>query len=179
MKINIFVDMDGVLAWYDPETAKKMYNEGHFENLPPHKGNLTLVKELIGDPTLEVYTLSSLLADSPYIEAEKHKWLDKYLPELDSAHRILVPEGIDKATYVKEVLPSSKYRTNVLLDDYTANLLKWKDHGNLSIKVLNGINNSHGIWLSENPESFLSYHANPAHNYKKITRLITSLNTKK
>lgn len=172
MKINIFVDMDGVLAVYDNDVVEKMYNEGFFLNRPVQKGNLKLVKNLIEDKDVNVYILSSLLADSEFILDEKNKWLDKYLPELPVNNRIFVPEGMPKSTFIETHLKGIKKSTNVLIDDYTVNLIKWKEDGYIALKMLNGLNNTNGIWLSRNPDSYLSYKANPNHNYKKLTKII-------
>lgn len=174
MKINIFVDMDGVLAVYDKDVVEKMYNENFFLNRPVQKGNLKLVKNLINDKNLNVYILSSLLADSEFILDEKNQWLDKYLPELPIENRIFVPEGMAKSTFIETRLSGLKNSKNVLIDDYTVNLIKWEEDGYIALKMLNGLNNTNGIWLSRNPDSYLSYKANPYHNYKKLTKMIQS-----
>lgn len=172
MKINIFVDMDGVLALYDKDTVNKMYNEGFFISRPAQKGNLNLVKTLMNDCNVDVYILSSLLADSEFILKEKNEWLDKHLPELPFEKRIFVPEGVAKSTFINSKLNGLHNSTNVLIDDYTVNLVKWEEDGYLALKMLNGLNNTNGLWLSRNPDSFLNYKANPNHNYKKLARLI-------
>lgn len=172
MNINVFVDMDGVLAAYDKDVVAKMYNEGFFLNRPVHKGNLNLVKSLISDKRLNVYILSSCLADSAYVVPEKNAWLDKYLPELPVKNRILVPEGIAKSDYIKSVLPDVDSAHNVLIDDYTVNLLKWESDGFIGVKMMNGLNSTNGLWIARHPNSVLNYRANPNHNYYKLTKLI-------
>lgn len=171
-KINIFVDMDGVLAVYDKNIVEVMYDEGHFLHCKPHKGNVSLMKELLNDKELNVFILSSLLADSPYIEKEKNEWLDIHIPEVTQDQRIFVPEGTHKSDHIFALYPDFVNQVNVLIDDYTVNLMKWKDAGFIGLKMLNGINNSNGMWLSQNPQSYLNFKANPKHNYFKITKIL-------
>ena len=88
---------------------------------------------------IEVYILSSVLSDSPYALKEKNAWLDQYLPELDAEHRIFPACGQDKKDYI----PGTPGKTDFLLDDYTKNLQLWEVPC-VGIKLLNGINNTHG-----------------------------------
>lgn len=173
MTINIFVDMDGVLAVYEKDMVEKMHNKDFFLKLAPQKGNISLVKSLIKDKTLNVYILSSLLEGSPYVLNEKELWLNKYLPEIDARNRLFVPAGIAKSDFINDKLVNIDKATNVLIDDYTVNLLKWKEDGFLALKMLNGANNTTGAWLSSNPDSYLNYRSNPKNNYKKITKIVT------
>ena len=175
MKINVFIDMDGVLAVYDKDIVNKMYSEYFFKNLPVQKGNISLSKKLLADKTLNVFVLSSLISGSPYVLKEKNEWLDKNLPEVKKKHRLFVPEGVAKSDFIKEKYPNIKKEINVLIDDYTVNLLKWKAEGFFSLKMLNGLNNTKGIWLLDNPELYLNYRTNPNHNYKKLTKLISNI----
>ena len=77
--------------------------------------------------------------DALFCEAEKEAWLDRYLPEIDTQHRIFVPCGSPKSAFVPEGIKKS----DVLLDDYSQNLHEWKGKG---IKLMNGINGTRGSW---------------------------------
>lgn len=173
-KVNIFVDMDGVLAVHDPDIASKMYDKGFFLNLPAHKGNISLVKSLVKDKALNVYILSAVMNANPWATEEKGAWLDKFIPEIKKKNRFFVPEGTAKSDYIDTNLESVGDALNILIDDYTVNLLKWKEDGYLGLKMLNGKNNTSGVWLANNPKSSLNYRSNPQHNYKKITEFIST-----
>lgn len=171
-KVNIFVDMDGVLAIWDDEKSHEMYSEGFFLNLAPHHGTVELVRNLMNDRQLEVFILSTLLLESEFIEDEKNKWLDKYLPEVPYENRFFVPEGVSKSDYLNNAHSIFKGKMNVLIDDYTVNLLSWKDSGYFGLKMLNGRNGSNGLWLRDNPSAFLSYDDNPKSSYYKIVKML-------
>lgn len=142
-KQRLLVDLDGTAAKFTPvDTLEILYEKGYFRNLEPQMNVINAVKEIIRDhPEKEVYILSSVLSDSPYAEQEKNEWIDEYLPEIDSGHRIFPPCGKDK----KDFVPGGIRQDDVLLDDYTNNLINWQPPAK-GIKVLNGINHTHGTW---------------------------------
>lgn len=144
---RLFVDMDGTLATFRKVSAlEELYEPGYFANLPPQKNVVNAVKLLIcTEPTIEVFILSSVLFDSHYAMEEKNAWLDRYLPELDEGHRVFLPCGERKSSYVQGEMRES----DCLLDDYTKNLVDWSRAGGRGIKLLNGINHTRGSWSGE------------------------------
>lgn len=143
---RLFVDMDGTLAVFNPVTRlETLYEKGYFRNLAPHENVVEAVR-LLAKRTdlLEVYILSSHLSDSPYALEEKNAWLDQHLPEIDPAHRIFPPCGVDKKAYVPDGIRDS----DTLLDDYTHNLLLWSPPAK-GMKLLNGINHTRGTWKGD------------------------------
>lgn len=142
-KKRLFVDMDGTLAKFKKvDELETLYEKGYFLNLEPIDNVIDAVKIIIKKhPEVEVNILSSVLSDSQYALKEKNKWLDKYLPEIDSKHRIFPPCGIDKKDYIAGDVSENDF----LLDDYTQNLNLWQPPAR-GIKLLNGINNTHGTW---------------------------------
>lgn len=146
-KVNLFIDMDGVLAVYSKTTTTHMHNEGFFYNRPPVSRVLSVIKDIISKEDYDVYILSSVI-DSPYCVPEKERWLDEHLPEIKKENRIFVPYGTVKAEFVQgKVILENK--VNVLLDDYTENLVDWKLPHPVPIKILNGINSTKGTWVSK------------------------------
>lgn len=166
-KPRLFVDMDGTLAeWRNikidinvPEEAnvdeltKKLekldevlYLPGYFRTLRPNVPVVNAVKQLIEQKEIEVYCLSCVKADKGTVSPlkEKKEWLDDYLPEIDTDHRIFVPDGQDKTKYI----PGGIQETDFILDDYTKNLFDWENasrKGN-GIKLLNNVNETKGEW---------------------------------
>lgn len=142
MSRRIFIDMDGTLAkWKNVLNADELYEQGYYLNLEPNLKIIEEIKSLIWKGE-DIYILSSFLDGSKYALDEKNKWLDKYLPELDSKRRIFVKYGDNKSDYIKSGISNSDY----LLDDYTKNLIDWKIAGGTGIKYLNGINHTKGTW---------------------------------
>lgn len=136
--IRLYVDMDGTIAkfYHHKQYLEKMYEQGYFANLKPY-AILNTIKQLASKSNIEVFILSACVF-SPYCEDEKLAWLDKYLPEIDDDHRILVNVGENKADYIDYDVDT----INVLLDDYSRNLYEWNeyDFNNIGIKFVNGIN---------------------------------------
>lgn len=142
-KQRLFVDMDGTLSVFTPvKELEALYEKGYFLNQAPHKNVVDAVKSMVNNfPDIEVSILSAYLSDSKYALQEKNEWLDRYLPEIDQAHRIFVPCGSDK----KEGIRGGIRKDDFLLDDYTYNLNKWQPPAR-GIKLLNAINHTKGSW---------------------------------
>lgn len=154
--LRLFVDMDGTLAEFRQVSAlEELYERGYFAQLPPQQNVVDAVRLLIHTtPLVEVFILSSVLFDSRFAMEEKNTWLNKYLPEIDQAHRIFLPCGESKVGYV----PGRLRESDCLLDDYTKNLEDWSRAGGQGVKLLNGINHTRGSWNG----SRLSYDRSPA-----------------
>ena len=158
-KQRIFVDMDGTLARFHDEDRylERMWEQGFFEQLKPFENAVDTVKLLAKDPNVEVYILSAAIeGEPPYCVAQKHAWLDRYLPEVDKQHRIFTAVGENKA----ELIPQGIRKTDVLIDDYNKNLDEWQQYGGHSVKFVNNINHRglHGeLWQGD-----IIYHDKPA-----------------
>lgn len=148
MSNRLFVDMDGTLAeFHHVDTLETLYEKGYFLNLEPHQNVVDAVKQIFqNEPHISVYVLSAVLADSATARDEKNLWLDKYLPEIDAAHRLFPPCGVDKASYLIANYGIRIDKEDVLLDDYTKNLINWEMIGGRGLKLLNGINDTRGTW---------------------------------
>ncbi len=140
---RLFVDMDGTLAVFqNVDHLEQLLEEGYFLNLKPQENVIDAIQVIINQhPEVDVYIMSSVLSDSRYAVDEKNAWLDRYLPEIPMDHRIFPPCGENKLDYVPEGIRPSDH----LLDDYTKNLVLWEPPAK-GIKLLNGINHTHGTW---------------------------------
>lgn len=158
-KKRLFVDMDGTLAaFHHVETFEILLEEGYYRNLEPQQFVVDAVRDIIKkDKDIEVYVLSSYLKESAYALQEKNQWLDQYLPEIDSEHRIFPPVGEDKREFTEQLFykRTGKYanlgKNDFLLDDYTINLNSWEPPAR-GIKLLNGINHTRGTWQNAKVE---------------------------
>lgn len=149
---RVFFDMDGTLAEYQPiDAVEELYERGYFANLRPQNNVVQAAKNLIASPNFEVYVLSAVLTDSAYAIPEKSLWLDRYLPEVDSSHRIFSPVGESKTKY----LPGGIRKEDILVDDYTVNLDLWTKEAH-AVKILNGLNHTKGTWTGDKISAFRS-----------------------
>lgn len=131
MKTNLFVDMDGVLAEFRKAASySDLFKRGYFASLRPQKRLVKAVKDLCRQTNVEVFILSSYLEECNALQ-EKNEWLDKYLGEIDSEHRIFLPCGKSKA----DAVPGFNPETDILLDDYGINCTDWQNKGGRYIKV--------------------------------------------
>lgn len=168
--VNIFVDMDGVLAVYDKNVVKLMYDKGFFLNRPVIKPMIETIRRLV-HKGYNIYILTSVI-DSEYCVPEKAFWLDKHLPEINKENRIYVPYGTVKSV-IAEQRVNVENSVNVLIDDYTENLDKWTLEGALPIKVLNGINSTNGTWLNSGGD-YIDAYSSVEENVEKIKTLISA-----
>lgn len=153
--MRIFVDMDGTLAKWNNVEFEELFEEGYYRNLEPNMKILNEVNHLIRQGE-DVYILSAYLTESDYAKKEKQEWVNQYLPELPKEKQIFVPYGTNKAEYLKEHY-SPITNQDYLIDDYTKNLLEWKEYGGIGIKYLNGINHTKGTWKGVTTHGTLDY----------------------
>ena len=139
---RVFFDMDGVLAEYKNVPYEEMLKEGYFGELAPQAEAVEALKLLAEDPGIELYTLSAVIRENPWALGEKQNWLREQLgSSLGSVVSIFPWCGESKASAV----PGGIRPTDILIDDYNANLRDWEKSA-VAIKFLNGINNRHGSW---------------------------------
>lgn len=149
MKKNfrIFLDMDGTLANFPDITTNKhllddMYQKGFFENLEP----LPFLHEMNKVAALfpeNIFVLSACI-DSPFCKPEKIQWLKKHLPAACKENVIFTTTRRKKSAYIAEKLYGGKRRRlskyDILIDDYSKNIIEWENAGGTAIKFKNGYN---------------------------------------
>lgn len=143
-KMRFFIDMDGTLAKWNNVEFEQLFEKGYYKNLEPNKDILSDVNKLI-EQGEDVYILSCVLPESKYALEEKKEWLKQYVPSLPEDKYIFVPYGDNKADYLREHY-SPITNKDYLIDDYTKNLVEWKEYGGIGVKYLNGINHTKGTW---------------------------------
>jgi len=136
-KMRVFVDMDGTIARWQDVPLETVEAPGYFRQLPPVETMLLAIKMLLKEDDVNVFILSSVLRDD-HSQNDKICWLDEHIPEIKTHNRLFVPYGDSKTAYVPSPRP-----TDILIDDYSANLREW--HG-IGVKCMNGINGTHGTW---------------------------------
>lgn len=127
---KVYIDMDGVLADFEGQTnalERYTHEAGFFAKLR----QLPFVKELrryieIGALPIEnVYILSA----SPNVQADLDKrfWINLHVPEIIDENIMFVRNGKEKAKFAKG--------GNILIDDYSENLIYWEKQGGQGVKV--------------------------------------------
>ena len=165
--ILVFLDQDGVLAEYAPDTKKRMYDEHFFLHRPPINKGISLAKELYNIFEDKLYVITKAPEPdkngdlSEYAELEKRQWLNKYLPEI-SSENILVQHNYkeSKASYVLRKLPQlnfSEYDLVILIDDFGHNLRSWVADGLdnfTSLKVVSDFNRDNNLDIDVETDLF-------------------------
>ena len=142
-KINLFVDMDGCLCEWKDACVEELYEKDYFRNLKPYRNVVEAVKMAMKHPRIEVFILSAYLPDSEFALAEKQSWLDEMFgPELDAGHRLFVSTRESKCKAVNRPL----VKNDILLDDYSHNLVQWQNAGGTGVKLINHINGKGQVW---------------------------------
>jgi 5'(3')-deoxyribonucleotidase len=136
-KIEIFVDMDGVLVPFDTtKSIEEVAKPGYSLGLPKMENMCKALKEL--SKYYNVRILSSVLHDTAI--RDKREWLRNNFNEDFAFDALFVPYGTSKNDIIKKISDKSRM---FLIDDFSKNLHEWEGVG---IKVYNGINGSNGSW---------------------------------
>lgn len=148
-KTKFFIDMDGVLAkWRQAASLSEVGQEGYFLNLEVELTLVEVVLELVRQG-YSVSILSHVFGESA--ASEKTSWLKRC--GLGHIHRTFVPYGEPKTNYID----SNDNHKNILLDDYTKNLVKWEEEGNVGVKLYNGVNGNNGTWKGHSVSLEMSF----------------------
>ena len=129
-----YIDMDGVLADFDgqPNAVERFRVEkGFFESLEPIRENVEAVARLI-----ENHESVRILSKSPNnnADADKIKWLKKYLPQIKQQNIILIRNYERKQDYMVT-------KHGILFDDYSQNCREWETvEGNVAVKITTNVN---------------------------------------
>lgn len=152
-KIKVFFDLDGTVAcWNAAKRFEELYEKGLFRNIAPDYDLLNQVnwllraKYILGQfENVDFYVLSAYLHDSKYALTEKREWVEEFLPLLPNENALFCPYGTDKDVFLEEN-GINVDKTCILVDDYTKNLLAWRESEGVGVKYLNGINHTNKTW---------------------------------
>ena len=134
--IKLFLDLDGTLAKFNNKrnALERFDNEiGFFANLKPYK-YIEVINELAKSNNVEVFVISA----TPNEQADKNKkiWINKYLKDIKKKNICFCRIGKNKANEIEKQLKIKIDNKCLLLDDYTNNLIEWKNSNGIGIKRL-------------------------------------------
>ena len=85
--MRVYFDMDGTIAKWCDVPVEESRKPGYYADLEPETELLDFMRAAMKRGE-NIYILSSYYTDTRAL-LEKKKWLDQYLPEIDSAHCLL------------------------------------------------------------------------------------------
>ena len=145
--LKLFLDLDGTLAKFNSKkNALERFDKekGFFSSLKPYK-NIEVINELATCGNVEVYIISA----TPNEQADQDKmiWIKTYLKQIKQENICFCRLNENKAKVIKNKLNIEINKECILLDDYTKNLIEWKNLNGIGIKRLTSkADNSRKIW---------------------------------
>lgn len=156
--VNVFFDMDGVLVEYVDDGYKgdnpifEQRGQHWFARQHADPRAIALARHVSCEPYAHVHVCSSIsepptrsLGREQY--DDKRDWLRRHLEcvcVVDSA----IIGARPKEQMAEMSLERDLTTTDVLIDDYNINLVRWESAGGRAIKYLNGINDA-GSWSGD------------------------------
>jgi len=141
---RLFIDMDDTVVDFGsniPNIKELMVQEHYFERLQPLPF-LHEVNKLASMCPENIYILSACL-DTPYCKREKILWLKKYLPAVDKNNVIFTDNIHTKPKYLAKFHNIIINQYDILIDDFTKNVVAWQEAGGTAIKFKNSFNTHH------------------------------------
>lgn len=139
-KTRIFFDMDGTLnQWESWRSLDEVSAPAYNRYLTPQANIVGAARLLSG---LYETWIASAVFPYEYVIPDKDYWNDRCVSFIPKEHRIYIPYGTNKSAYLSRVARPG----DILVDDYTPNLLDAKGIGMIGVKCLNGINDTHHSW---------------------------------
>lgn len=140
--IKLFLDLDGTLAKFNSKrNALERFDKekGFFATLKPFK-HIEIVNDLALRQDIEIYIISA--TPNEQADFDKLIWINKYLNNIKKENICFCRLGKNKAKEIKEQLNIDIDKTCLLFDDYTNNLIDWKQSKGIGIKRLTSIANN-------------------------------------
>lgn len=139
--MNLYVDLDGTLArWNKNASFEDLLKEGYFLSLEQERSLVEWINAAALRDKYSIIILSHYLSESRFALKEKKAWIWKHLPMV--TRWILIPTDQEKGRFIVDMQGHRLCKDDVLLDDYSKNLIDWEKEGGYGIKWINAVNNS-------------------------------------
>jgi len=141
---NLYFDMDDTIVDFGADRHKNdvkqvILEKGFYAGLGPLPF-LDEVNKLASVVPENVHIISACV-ETDYCIPEKIQWLKTYLPAADKDNVIFTNIGENKA---EKVAKKNKYKRlskyDILVDDYSQNIMEWESYGGTAIKFQNSFN---------------------------------------
>lgn len=151
-----FIDMDGVLAFYDwgiylpDKTGQPPYVQEAlhvFRDCRPDPIAISILRAFT-DAGVPTFILTSIRSDLPWIYHDKIFWLGRHAPWFDT-DRLIVTSGDKAQAAIAASRAGCLTKRMLLLDDFNPNLWDWDRAGGFAMKYLNGVNSPGTSGLAE------------------------------
>ena len=156
--MKLYWDMDGVINHFIKDGD--YLREGYFYGLPVHE-EIKKTIDIFNEEKVEQFILSKYPNKTACFD--KMKSIVELFPWFKRKNIILLPYEDDKTKYVGRI-----DKNDILIDDFTPNLVEWQEIGGTPIKCINKINNTTGRWKGD----FIDVGTNPYDIVKKIVGII-------
>lgn len=157
--------MDGTLVEYRRDcNLSLLKSRGYFASLKPEWNMIEAMLKLNKDENSRVFILTKVYPNVfPYSVNEKIEYISKYIPDMiDKTIMVNGDTGETKSGIIRKTIGQFNHDC-VLIDDFTKNLTEWENEGGVSIKYLNGINNTNGTVHQNSVNCYMS--AESIYNY--------------
>ena len=104
---------------------------------------------------------------------DKKEWLKEHIPFIDEDHQFFVPDGVNKAKFLKDYYHINISTEDILVDDYHKNLKEWVKAGGTPIKCINGINSPDANYFHVNIA--IDYMDNYRNDYEQLIGYLNTL----
>ena len=155
LPIKWVLDMDDTLAHFHEQknALERFATEKNFFNILKPSKMTKFIKLLVKYNKLNAKDIF-IVSASPNEQADKDKlqWIKRHLPEVPMENITFTRLGENKAELFinKYHLSKEDFEYCMLIDDYTKNLIEWKNYGGIVKKYVNEYNNTTKNYLKHN-----------------------------
>lgn len=125
IKTNIYVNIDGIIAFYNVTTYKELNSVNYFSDLVPNIPFIEALKDYALNNLVKIYLVVPYFPTMKNCLTERKEWINENIPFALKKHIIYVPVGqkLYESINIEQFVSSDKL---YLIDDYIPNLKRWE-----------------------------------------------------
>lgn len=126
IKTNIYINIDGVIAYYNISTYKELNNINYFRELEVNKPFIEALKDYTLNNPVRIYLIVPYFTTMKNCLSERKEWINENIPFVLKKHVVYVPIGqkLYESINIEQFVSSDNL---YLIDDYVPNLKKWEN----------------------------------------------------